>query len=474
MINFVKRDLESRLKYYYRLNGICIKGSSGEDCDSTLTQSWLPNLDGTNDTSSEDEEQNRASGPSKRVRKYKPLVIRKSIPKVHPKIKSNTSTLETPSSSSFVVANHSNETSPLQEKQFPDALFNMGWLSPQPDPVPDSPPRPETPTKIESVQVVIRPLLDDISLFNHSRKEKVTLNSGRVILKSLQDEIKAYQTESGRNLHLPIDLKRKRDEVKTENSNEKNRKQRKIENRNMSKRLNENEDELTMMELKLNELEKTKRDKMKMEQESETPTTISSDPTEESNLSLRTDDNEDEIYKDQNDVNEEETRNFEVALQSNQVERENNESECTTPTLENDRVEDLPVSKKFSTQLSSDPPSYDSLKTWNMMTSEDSDSNLTFTNVKESQPDSKINCFNSGEKYIPITSAPSRDQVISTMEEYGLPLFSNGHPYWSNPKDEVKLKDVRGKSLVIDSKLVRSLPEFKSSVSSKVCLVVLL
>lgn len=456
------------------MNRTCIdsKGSDEEDCNSTLTQSWLPNLDGANDTSSEDEELlSRISGSSKGIRKYKPLVFRKSTPKMQPKRKLKISTTTAPSSSSLLVANPASSKNSSQEKPSSDALFNMGWLSPQPDPVPDSPPRPETPNKIESAQVVIRPLLDDMSIFNRSRKEKVTLNSGLVVLKSLQDEIKAYQTQSGRKLDLPVDLKRKRRTANTEKTSKKKQ--------IISNRLNENEDELTMMEMKLTEFERAKRSTIKLEQERNIPTPISTDHNQKKlNLTMRIDGNKDEISKSLFDPMEEdeedhsENRVAGAAPIINEIERENLRTEHTITTSENDQTEDCPEPKKYSTQLSSDPPSYDSLKTWNMMTSEDSDSNLTFTNIKESQPDSIINSFKAGERYVPVTNAPSRERVLSTMEQYGIPSSSGGHPYWGNPKDQVKLKDVRGKSLVIDSKLVRSLPEFKSSISTKVCLLI--
>ena len=444
------------------------EGSDEEDCNSTLTQSWLPNLDGANDTSSEDEEQSRTSSSSKRIRKYKPLVIRKSTPKVQPKKKLSISTLAAPTSSSLLETNQSSGKSPLQKKEFSDALFNMGWLSPQPDPVPDSPPRPETPNRIESAQVVIRPLLDDMSTFNNFRTEKVTLNSGQVVLKSLQDEIQAYQTESGRKLHLPVDLKRKRCEADAKKSWKKERKQSESENQNMSKRLNENENELTMMELKLKKLERAKLDKTKLEESSQVSSVVHADPAEILNMSVKMDGNEGDESNDQFDgtqINKKDQSDCGVVGEASVVNENEREIDGS------DQTENLPDTKKYSTQLSSDPPSYDSLKTWNMMTSEDSDSNLTFTNIKESQPDAVVSSFNAGQKYTPLVNAPSRDQVISTMEQYGIPSLSSGHPYWGNPKDEVKLKDVRGKSLVINSKLVRSLPEFPSSTSIKVSLL---
>ena len=507
-----------------------------DDSNATLTQDFLPNLDGANDTSSDDEEQTRESKP-KKIRKYKPLVFRKITTKKNPNqdqssvlARKEISTIAGPSSSAMsdpsllsdgndsvakvsVTPNSDNlkknhpSTRKGQERQFSDALFAMSMLSPQSDAPRDSPPRPDTPNRIDSAQVVIRPLLEDIATFNHSRKGKVKVNSGTVVLKSLRDEVQVYQTKFGRKLHLPADLKSDEQELsrpahfkgkrkRSETADKKTAKKKQMPraDRLETHDVGEKEEIVQVTEKKIdpNEIDLEKVG------EGILPKRIDSNQAEISILEFDSNQAEISILElDDTERNEKdcsETKQTEET-QTNAIDRAEQEIEGdeidekdilslkshtqgSTGTLQ-----DNPLAPSSSltrnSQLSSDPASYDSFKTWNMVT-EDNDSvspdesSLPFDNIQPFLPDSTTSevlsssLFKAGKTYTPVTSAPTRDQVMSTMEQHGIALYSNLPPFWGDAKDEVKLKNIRGKSLTIDSKLVRSLPEFKS-IFYKVC-----
>lgn len=69
--------------------------------------------------------------------------------------------------------------------------------------------------------------------------------------------------------------------------------------------------------------------------------------------------------------------------------------------------------------------------------------------------------------YIPASaSAPSRDQIISTMLRYNIDSTDNRIPFWSKPVDLVKLNEIKGKFPIIRSRLVSSLPDFGKELSN--------
>jgi len=80
-----------------------------------------------------------------------------------------------------------------------------------------------------------------------------------------------------------------------------------------------------------------------------------------------------------------------------------------------------------------------------------------------------VNCcqiFHAGTIcYIPASvSAPSRNQVISTMLRYNIESTDNGNPFWSKTADLVKLNELKGTVPIIRSRLISSLPDFGQEI----------
>ena len=69
--------------------------------------------------------------------------------------------------------------------------------------------------------------------------------------------------------------------------------------------------------------------------------------------------------------------------------------------------------------------------------------------------------------YIPASaSAPTRNQVISTMPCYNIESTDNRSPFWGKTADLVKLNELKGKVPIIRSQLISSLPDFGQEISN--------
>ena len=74
--------------------------------------------------------------------------------------------------------------------------------------------------------------------------------------------------------------------------------------------------------------------------------------------------------------------------------------------------------------------------------------------------------FHAESVYSSSSPAPSRNQVTSTMLLYNIASTDNGSPFWGKSTDQVKFKELIGKfPTVVESKLVSSLPKFKTHFS---------
>lgn len=227
-----------------------------DDSSDSYMETDLPNVDGADDDSSEDdstddESHGTKSAANTKARKYNPLLFRPSLNRSKPalgkvNLKACTALqLTSPSSTScdfpmdhkhslvsqktmprvsatFLndFSSESRDTSlssytwpaeminqdvkfvPKQNSsEYTDALFAMSYLSPLPTEVAESPPRPETP--IKNARIVIQPLLQDISAHEGTSGCKITLNSGKVLLRDIEEEIVNFQNKTQLKLRLP-------------------------------------------------------------------------------------------------------------------------------------------------------------------------------------------------------------------------------------------------------------------------------
>ena len=497
-------------------------------CSSTSDEFCLPNLDGANDSSSSEEERKKGMGAPKKSKKYKPLVFRPSNPKVvvdhqrpstsaalnSPNILNATyvvddvtaSTSEEASKAVEVIyESQSSEKNELgagtepQEENYSDALFTMSFLSPQSRSPAESPPRPGTPNRIESACVVIRPLLEDMASYESSSGLKLQL-SGRVLLKSLEDEVEVYQRKSNRKLHLPPDLQNTA--VKCQSDLKRKHIEQAICFRKKSKLKNKQTASVVIS----SETAGKDRDTVQMKRivggrkEEHAVQLVSADVTE--NQFIEEIDREKIKELVRRSIEDEERKRIEkelrkqievevrqqieqeirkqLEMQETAIEGKTDELElktidrnrCNEPKLVSD--EDEEEKDEFVKQIAvgsqqagpgssliereSENSSCDSSKTWNMFSSEDSRS---FSAGDCKTAGYSQHCLETGTIYIPSTCAPSRECVISTMLSYGIPSTDNGTPFWSDANDEVKIRDTKGKFLSIGSRLVRSLPEFE-------------
>lgn len=101
--------------------------------------------------------------------------------------------------------------------------------------------------------------------------------------------------------------------------------------------------------------------------------------------------------------------------------------------------------------------------------------NVTFTQFIESQRNEEDATFlanleteteesNNRVTIIPKFKPPSRERVLETMEEYGIPKFRNEEPFFSDSTDVPKQKEVAHKILKVPGKGVEFLPQFVSSL----------
>lgn len=250
--------------------------------DSSYSESYLPNLDGANDDSSDDEPRASDSGATKKARKYKPLLFRPSsrtvrkanlearttlqltspastprpfrdepgassiCQKIMPRLSDsfmNDTRLER-SETDTVPCQPASATNDMKTKselkqnndEYDDALFTMSYLSPLLAAASESPPRPGTPLK--DARIVVNPLLRDISVHENTSGRKITIRSARVLLKSLDEEIVHYQSQTRLKLRLPSSLSSLEKPVK-QRSGKRQRKKKSANNEEKKKKSDE-------------------------------------------------------------------------------------------------------------------------------------------------------------------------------------------------------------------------------------------
>lgn len=105
--------------------------------------------------------------------------------------------------------------------EYTDALFAMSYLSPLPTAAPESPPQPGTPLK--DARITINNLLKDISAHEITCGRKVTIRPTRVLLKSLEEEVDSYQSQTRLKLRLPSSLSSQEKSVQQRRSGKRQR-----------------------------------------------------------------------------------------------------------------------------------------------------------------------------------------------------------------------------------------------------------
>ena len=536
-----------------------------ESSSSSFPEAFLPNVDGAD--SSDDEPRNY--GKVKQARKYKPLQFRPGPPKVarskvESELDSGTSlNLQSPSSSlPSVTLSHS--ASSIHQRRMPkvdnsvnsnsrfecseihhvesrstsakrleietveqpnhseysDALYSMSYLSPPPIESPESPPQPGTPMK--NARITVRPLLQDISAFERSSGRKIKVNSGRVILKSLEEEIDSYQSQSHVRLRIDSSSSNRESPV----SQEKSRKRQRIE----SDTVDEIEqvfqaDETQMQEENQGDTVSSiseKEEFMCFSQifvaKKEMSSKLSKNQTQSSGINRRscgitqgtvketkhtidlqvcdtnsiTGSEENEICMIDVDTPKKDEENIFHQPSQKETNLDHSLPQCQNSVLSNEGSEscdipELPDSihslsqnlsrSSSSLQFTSHCDSSNSV-IWN----EDSSSFLddrvkTVNKIEEStklpqlsQTDQSIviqpQVFNPSTIYATIFDGPSHKHVVSTLDLYDIPSADNGTPFWGDAKDLepfAKTKDFRRQTLPICSKLICHLPDFGAS-----------
>ena len=214
------------------------EGGSSTSSTSFSLDTHLPNVDGADD-SSEDEQHASITKTAKKARKYKPLFFRRpsreSVVKETYEVGTtlklmspsnsyvdsdtvsfaagkgklpNVKDLLTETHSEFPCGSQISRASNSRlgmvpctsEKEYADALYTMSYLSPTRGmEAPESPPQPGTPT--EDMQLKL-PLLQNVSSSGKGSGSEVKLNAGWVVLKSIKEEVAKYEMETRSKLRI--------------------------------------------------------------------------------------------------------------------------------------------------------------------------------------------------------------------------------------------------------------------------------
>ena len=96
------------------------------------------------------------------------------------------------------------------------------------------------------------------------------------------------------------------------------------------------------------------------------------------------------------------------------------------------------------------------------------DSDISLIVPEPDPPVDSNRVFYPGTCYTPAVEPPSKSRILETLDLYGIEAFDNGEPFWSDARDHVKLKELRGKCTSIASRLVSSLPDFGSRLNREI------
>ena len=355
-----------------------------------------------------------------------------------------------------------------------DALYAMSYLSPISTGRPESPPRPITP--IKNAQVTLGPLLQDIRKYESTSGRKLAVNSGQVILKSLEEEVSSYETRTQSKLRLPSNVSIER-LVKTRRSR---------------KRLRITESDSDQEENKKNADSQIKRWNQ---------STVAIHPAEvEEMFDLETVHGKDvqiEMIDSQketidgiilnivDDIDQEENSNSiveEVRKYEDSVQMIEEEKPIDSEENSSDKSSHAESGSSYSLP----PNAIRSSSSLHFLRSESSstfwndETSLMLDDQNTTKDDDQTICeaptepeivtrpqvFRPMSIYVPEIDGPSRHQVIDTMKLYDIPSADNGTPFWGNANDYVsttKTKDSRRVAVPIRSNLVRHLPEFGSN-----------
>lgn len=514
----------------------------GESSSSSFTETYLPNVDGADDDSSDEEKHGSYSGAAKQSRTYKPLRFRSSLIKNKVHVGADTLQLQSPAVSPFKRSSASfestkrmpevndslqminktrferNEThkssavakrSSLPVRNFDedtDALYAMSYLSPISTGRPESPPRPITP--IKNAQVTLGPLLQDIRKYENTSGRKLAVNSGQVMLKSLEEEVSSYETRTQSKLRLPSNVSIERS-MKTRRS----RKRLRITESDSDQEENKkNADSQVTIEAKA----VTKCVELETTDSTENQSTVAIHPAEvEEMFDLETvhgNDVQIEMIDSQketidgtilknivDDIDQEENSNsiveevrkyedsgkeedepppldslVQMIEEEKPIDLEENSSDKSSSHAESGSSYSLPPNPLRSSSSLHFLRSESSSSFWNDETS------LLVDDQNTTKDDDQTICeaptepeivtrpqvFRPMSIYVPEIDGPSRHQVIDTMKLYDIPSADNGTPFWGDANDYVsttKTKDSRRVAVPIRSNLVRHLPEFGSN-----------
>ncbi|XP_059350922.1 DNA polymerase zeta catalytic subunit-like isoform X2 [Daphnia carinata] len=519
-----------------------------ESSNSSFDEYCLPNVDGADDSSSEDERQDLAGKRRvKKEKKYRPLMFRSTSNATISEVSHDTYTaikLRYPSSSpprfpsaystslattpganfpvvdetcledSHICSLPSSElTIKSNKSEYTDALYTMSYLSPPPFQPSESPPRPLTP--IKDARVTIRPLLQDISAFEATKGCKVKMNSGLVVLKSLEEEILAYQKRTLRNLRISSHVPRQESLFKP-NPRKRKRKGKpsaEKEIRNNISGESQVKEESQHIDTSVDDLTKSEKVKLTCElRQKESFIAIGSESIEGKVLETKSEETKQTTNVDICGFVAEE-----IAKENeNSSEVSSNEKESTTLVKEpedytsdpginslssivtdtNQRSRMLPLSNmensgeealsdvELNASRSRTPNLSQSSSSHLLVRSRNSSSNFSWNEdsslllqdiadadkTEAEQPslaDSSLKIypqiFHSSKIYVTAVDSPSRERVVSTLNLYDIPSKDNGKPYWSDANDFLstsKTKDIRQQSVTIGTHLVCHLPDF--------------
>lgn len=388
---------------------------------------------------------------------------------------------------------------PAEEfREYMDSLFAMSYLSPRSQELPESPPRPDTPVN-KTPKVTLSPLLKEIASYEASSGRKLSLSSGRVVLKSLGEEVRSYQKRARRKLKLPPEL------LEGEVA-----KKRALSLSSSVQR--QDEEQIDVSDAMLSRAEDRADGGNKREAAAHTPSSIPL-PNEGSFICSSAFGGMKEETKDVSDCSsilppagcdmDNHSRDTWIPSSGSSLFRtkhssgESGQHDRTLVSVASgssgsplpsqtevdrhnwDRPQDLRLtdslhSRRMSVGEEEEARSRDS---W----LPDSDPSMFVTQRAPLRASSSLSCgnesstssqktlldnsgcqttFQLGAVYTALVEAPSRQRVLETMDLYGIPLVDNGDPFWGDPSDQTKSKELRGKMMNIGTKLVRSLPEF--------------
>ncbi len=404
--------------------------------------------------------------------------------------------------------------------EYSDALFAMSYLSPLPYKSLGSPPQPGTP--IKDARVTVHPLLQDISAHEDLTGRKIKVYSGRVILKTLDEEIDKYQTQNHLKLRITPILSDRESFVSEERDKKRQRKSK-----------SDTEDEI-------NKIYQTDESQIQKEHQGDSKNVFNTRNSENEDWTM----SQIEIPKTNKQlINQihgtsktaiikscKELRVIEKEIEQPAMGQEIDNEDVYTKNIENeenkmftfnaeDKLNDkdesfyeispykTPHSLLFRTEINpgpsnqgSDKSSCEFLNSHSLMVQNwsPSSSSLYFTGLRDASnsiwnDDDRTSLLVDGDDitdetpittqtnksivihpqvfhpstiYAPIVDGPSHKRVTCTLNLYNIPSAVNGIPFWGNSKDLVsmsKTKDFRRQTLPIASNLICHLQDFGSS-----------